>query len=72
MKPSPPIMLSTSRKCGLCAALALAASFHVAYAIAGPNATLPDTPQGKLGAALIEHVNTDSPEQIRRWAPTIL
>ena len=33
---------------------------------------LPDTPQGKLGAALIEHVNTDSPEQIHSWAPTIL
>jgi CubicO group peptidase (beta-lactamase class C family) len=72
MKPAQPVALSNSRKRGLRAALALTASFCVASAIAGPKATLPDTPEGKLGAALIEHVNTDSPEQIRSWAPTIL
>jgi CubicO group peptidase (beta-lactamase class C family) len=72
MKPAQPIALSKSLKYRLRAALALAACFCVASAIAGPNATLPDTPEGKLGAALIEHVNTDSPEQIRSWAPTIL
>jgi len=72
MKPTQPIALSNSRKYSLRAALALAASFCVASAIASPKATLPDTPEGKLGAALIEHVNTDSPEQIRSWAPTIL
>lgn len=72
MKPVQPITLSNSRKCGLRAALALIASVCAASAIAGPRAMLPDTPDGKLGAALIEHVNTDSPEQIRSWAPTIL
>lgn len=72
MKPAKPIALSNSRKYRLRAALALAASFCVASAIASPKATLPDTPEGKLGAALIEHLNTDSPEQIRSWAPTIL
>jgi D-alanyl-D-alanine carboxypeptidase len=72
MKPTKPIASSNSRKDRLRAALALAASFWVASAIASPKATLPDTPDGKLGAALIEHVNTDSPEQIRSWAPTIL
>jgi len=72
MKSDKPIALSHSGKYGLRVALALAASFCVASAIASPKATLPDTPQGKLGAALIEHLNTDSPEQIRSWAPTIL
>jgi D-alanyl-D-alanine carboxypeptidase len=72
MKPTKPFALSNSRKYRLRAALALTASFCVASAIASPKATLPDTPEGKLGAALIEHVNTDTPEQIRRWAPTIL
>ncbi|MCQ4165896.1 serine hydrolase domain-containing protein [Tahibacter harae] len=63
--------MSRLRQCGLRAALALSVSFAAA-AIAGPGATLPDTPDGKLGAALIAHVNSDSPEQIRNWAPTIL
>jgi CubicO group peptidase (beta-lactamase class C family) len=35
-------------------------------------ATLPDTPAGKLGAALIQHVNSDTPARIRHWAPAIL
>lgn len=72
MKPVQPTTLSNSRQRGLRAALALTVSFCAACAIASPKATLPDTPDGKLGAALIEHVNTDSPEQIRSWAPTIL
>ncbi len=71
MNSARPITLSSFRKYGLRAALALAASFGAA-AIAGPTPTLPDTPEGKLGAALIEHVNSGSAEQIRRWAPTIL
>ncbi len=72
MKPAKPIALSNSRKYRLRVALALAAVVCVASASASPKATLPDTPQGKLGGALIEHVNTDSPERIRSWAPTIL
>jgi D-alanyl-D-alanine carboxypeptidase len=72
MKRTKPLALSKFRNVGLRSALALAVSFHVVSAIAGPTATLPDTPAGKLGAALIEHVNTDSAEQIRSWAPTIL
>lgn len=72
MKPVQPTTLSQSRKCVLRGALALSVSFCAASAIASPKAALPDTPDGKLGAALIEHVNTHSAEQIRRWAPTIL
>lgn len=36
------------------------------------SANLPDTPTGKLGSELIRHVNADSAEKIRSWAPTIL
>lgn len=35
-------------------------------------ATLPDTAAGRLAGELIHHVNADDPEQMRRWAPTIL
>ena len=34
--------------------------------------TLPDTAAGRLVGELIHHVNADNPEQMRRWAPTIL
>ncbi|WP_254063394.1 serine hydrolase domain-containing protein [Rhodanobacter sp. L36] len=45
----------------------------VSAAVAGPaSKTLPGTPVGKLGGELIHHINTDTPEQIRQWAPTIL
>ena len=50
MKPAKPIASSNSHKYVLHAALALAASFCVASAIASPKATLPDTSEGKLGA----------------------
>jgi CubicO group peptidase (beta-lactamase class C family) len=33
---------------------------------------LPATMVGKLGSELIHHVNTDTPEQMRAWAPTVL
>lgn len=36
------------------------------------NATLPDTPAGRLGSQLIRHVNSDNAVGIRKWAPTIL
>ncbi|HET8898508.1 MAG TPA: serine hydrolase domain-containing protein, partial [Rhodanobacteraceae bacterium] len=35
-------------------------------------AALPDTPTGKLAGALIQHVNADTPADLRRWAPTVL
>ena len=35
-------------------------------------ANLPSTPVGKLGGELMHHVNTDTPEQIQAWAPTVL
>ena len=72
MKSAQPNTSSRFRNYGLRAALALTTSFCAASAIAGPGAAVPDTPDGKLGAALIEHVNSDSAEQIRSWAPTIL
>ncbi len=43
-----------------------------AAALAVPSVTVPDTPVGKIGSALIHHVNSDTPEQIRAWAPTVL
>ncbi len=39
---------------------------------AAPSTTVPDTPVGKVGSELIHHVNSDTPEQIRAWAPTVL
>lgn len=36
------------------------------------NPTLPDTPIGKLAGTLVRHIDSDSPAQIRQWAPTIL
>ena len=40
---------------------------------AQPNhAQLPDTPVGRLAGELIHHANTDTPEQIQKWAPSIL
>lgn len=72
MKPVQPITLSSFRQCALRAALALTAAFCATSAFASPGVTLPDSADGKLGAMLIEHVNSDSPEQIRSWAPTIL
>ncbi|MFC0679598.1 serine hydrolase domain-containing protein [Lysobacter korlensis] len=35
-------------------------------------ATLPDTAAGRLAGELIHHVNAGNPDQMRRWAPTIL
>lgn len=35
-------------------------------------ATLPDTAVGRLAGELIHHVNANNPEQMRRWAPTVL
>lgn len=62
--------VSVIGRCLFAACLALAASSSAA---AGPAAIhLPDTPVGKLGAALIRHVDADGPAQIRQWAPGIL
>ncbi len=52
-------------------ALLLAAMALTSAAAAAP-ATLPDTPVGKLAGELVRHVGSDSPEQIRRWASTLL
>ncbi len=55
-------------------ALALATCLHACAALAAPAApaSLPDTPAGKLGSELIRHINTDTPAQIKQWAPTVL
>lgn len=47
----------------LCTSVAVAAA---------PSTTVPDTPVGRVGSELIHHVNSDTPEQIRAWAPTVL
>lgn len=55
------------------AVLALAFPPYAATGMAAPaSVTLPATPVGKLGGELIQHMNTDSPTQIRQWAPGIL
>ena len=43
-----------------------------AAAAAAPSTTVPDTAVGRAGSELIQHVNSDTPEQMRAWAPTIL
>lgn len=62
MKSGPPIAV---------AAGFLSFAFFASIAAAAP-ATLPDTAVGKLGGELIRQVNVDTPEQMRRWAPTVL
>ena len=53
-----------------CAALLCAVTPSMA---AQPNhAQLPDTPVGRLAGELIHHANTDTPEQIKKWVPSIL
>ncbi|QIG55361.1 beta-lactamase family protein [Altererythrobacter sp. BO-6] len=33
---------------------------------------MPETPTGEIGATLIEHINSDSPDSIRAWAQGVL
>ena len=73
MKISIQIPLLDARKYLAASVLAFATLFSASFAVAGPaSTTLPDTPVGKLGGALIQHINTDTPAQIRLWAPGIL
>ena len=54
-------------------ALALSAFLCAATtAAAAAPTTMPDTPVGKVGSELVRHVNGDTPEQMRAWAPTVL
>ncbi|MGH8215600.1 MAG: serine hydrolase domain-containing protein [Rhodanobacteraceae bacterium] len=62
MKRCPPVAVATAF---------LSLAFFASTATAAP-ANLPSTPVGKLGGELMRHVNTDTPEQIRAWAPTVL
>jgi len=43
-----------------------------ATAAAQPVTIMPDTEAGKIGSALIKHINADDPQTIRTWAATIL
>lgn len=53
--------------------LACAAAVSGPAALAGPiSTTLPDTEAGRIGAAMIAHINSDTPEQIGEWVPTVL
>ena len=58
----------------VCKPLFVAASllFLMFCSAATASVPLPNTPVGKLGEELIHHLNTDSPEQIAQWLPTIL
>lgn len=51
----------------------LAAFLGASVAIAAaPSTTVPETPVGRVGSELIYHINSDTPEQMRAWAPTVL
>jgi D-alanyl-D-alanine carboxypeptidase len=61
------------RRSFLLPAFTLAALLCASAAVAAvPSTTVPDTPVGRVGSELIHHVNSDTPEQIRAWAPTVL
>lgn len=67
------IAMSVIRKSFFPSLSALTVALCASTAIAAPtSATLPDTPMGKLGGELIQHVNTDKPAQIEAWVSTIL
>lgn len=52
--------------CVVAALSLLATGAGAAGAVTPP--ALPDTALGRLGGELVRHLNSDSPEQIRRWA----
>src|ERR1700761_1280225 len=54
------------------ASLLLAASLAPVVATATNVTTLPDSPVGRLGGELIQHINHDTPARIRQWAPSVL
>lgn len=71
MHRSDPFAIQTLRRPYIPSLLVVAAMALSSAAFAAP-ATLPDTAVGKLGGDLIRHVDNDSPEQIQRWASTVL
>lgn len=53
--------------------LACAAAVSSSATLAGPvSTTLPDTEAGRIGAAMIAHINSDTTEQIGEWVPSVL
>lgn len=53
--------------------LTFAAVVSGSAGLAGPiSMTLPDTEAGRIGAAVIAHINAGAPEQTGQWVPTIL
>lgn len=57
----------------LLAAVLLPACILWSPASAGPvSTTMPDTDAGRIGAMVIAQINTDTPQGIQQWAPTIL
>jgi len=52
---------------------AIAACLAGSPASAGPiSTTMPDGAAGRIGEAVISHINADTPEAIQQWAPSIL
>jgi D-alanyl-D-alanine carboxypeptidase len=73
MKHPIPNLLLGARRSFAAPMLVFATFLCASVAVASPAlTTLPGTPAGKLGGELIHHVNTDTPEMIRQWAPTVL
>lgn len=53
--------------------LACAAAVSGSASLAGPvSSTLPDTEAGRIGAAVIAHINSDTTEEIGDWVSTVL
>ena len=60
------------RRSAMVAVIALVLFAFVAISASAAPVTLPDSAVGKLAGGLIRHVNADTPEQMRQWAPTVL
>lgn len=57
----------------LASCMAVATVLGASNATAGSvSKTMPDTEAGAIGAAMIAHINSDTPDGIRTWAPSIL
>ncbi|MEW9570416.1 serine hydrolase domain-containing protein [Rhodanobacter sp. Si-c] len=65
-------MIRALRFAPLCVSVALFCVATPSMAATPMHAQLPDTPVGRLAGALVRHIDSDNPAQIRQWAPSIL
>lgn len=70
-------MVQSRRSCRFASSLlapilSLAVALSPGAAQASIATTLPETPAGKIGGQVIAQINTNTPDGIQQWAPTIL